>query len=129
VEPFLVASSLSAVLAQRLVRKLCPECKQGRHITPAELELLGAGNVKPFTICSPVGCPACAHTGYQSRTGVYELLVVDEALRSMIHDGTSEGQLRNHARDRGMIPLREDGVRWLRDGTTSLEELIRVTRD
>ena len=57
------------------------------------------------------------------------MLVVDEALRSMIHDGTSEGQLRNHARDRGMIPLREDGVRWLRDGTTSLEELIRVTRD
>jgi len=129
VEPFLVASSLSAVLAQRLVRKLCPECKQGRQTTAAELEMLGASKDKPFTTWLPVGCPECANTGYQSRTGVYELLTVDESIRSMIHDGAAEGQLRSYARDHGMVPLREDGVRWLRDGITSLEELIRVTRD
>jgi len=129
VEPFLVASSLSAVVAQRLVRKLCPECKQGKKTTPAELEMLGANPGEPFTAWSPVGCPECAQTGYQSRTGVYEMLTVDETVRSMIHDGSSEGQLRSYARAHGMIPLREDGVRWLRDGITSLEELIRVTRD
>jgi general secretion pathway protein E len=129
VEPFLVASSLSAVVAQRLVRRLCPDCKQGRQISESELDMLGSNTTKPFTTWAPVGCPACAQTGYQSRTGVYELLTVDETVRTMIHDGAAEGQLRNYARDHGMIPLREDGVRWLRDGTTSLEELIRVTRD
>ncbi|MGW8247828.1 MAG: type II secretion system ATPase GspE [Acidiferrobacterales bacterium] len=129
VEPFLVASSLSAVLAQRLVRKLCPECKEGRETTPAELSMLNMKAGESFTAWSADGCPACSQTGYHSRTGVYELLAVDETVRSMIHDGTSEGKLRQYAREHGMIPLREDGVRWLRDGTTSLEELIRVTRD
>jgi general secretion pathway protein E len=129
VEPFLVASSLSAVLAQRLVRKLCPECKQGRETTSAEMDMIGAKVGKPFTVWSAGGCPTCAQTGYHNRTGVYELLTVDETMRSMIHDGAPEGQLRQYARENGMIPLREDGVRWVREGTTSLEELIRVTRD
>ena len=129
VEPFLVASSLSAVLAQRLVRKLCPDCRQGRQIHETESTMLGLDDKKPFTIWVPIGCPACAHTGYQHRTGIYELLSIDETLRSMIHDGASEGQLRKYARQQGMVQLREDGMRWVRDGTTSLEELIRVTRD
>ena len=91
--------------------------------------MLGLDDKKPFTIWVPIGCPACAHTGYQHRTGIYELLSIDETLRSMIHDGASEGQLRKYARQQGMVQLREDGMRWVRDGTTSLEEFIRVTRD
>lgn len=130
VEPFLVASSLSGVLAQRLVRKLCPACRQKHKATEAELKLL---DTKKKSISadtwSPGACTECGNSGYQGRTGIYELLTVDETMRGMIHDGTSEGQMREHARNHGMITLREDGIRWLRDGTTSLEELVRVTRE
>ena len=91
--------------------------------------MLGLADKKSFKIWTPSACPACAQTGYQNRTGIYELLSVDETVRTMIHDGASEAQLRNYARQHGMIQLREDGIRWVRDGTTSLEELIRVTRD
>lgn len=129
VEPFLVASSLSAVLAQRLVRKLCPACKKSHAASESELNLLGMKPGSSLTTWTPTGCAECSQTGYQSRSGVYELLTVDDAVRSMIHDGASEAQLRQYARQNGMVPLREDGIRWLRDGSTSLEELVRVTRD
>ncbi|ODU09437.1 MAG: type II secretion system protein GspE [Rubrivivax sp. SCN 71-131] len=113
VEPFLLSSSLLGVLAQRLVRKLCPDCRrQG-----------GDG------LWHAVGCAACSHTGYKGRTGVYELMVVDDALRALIHGRGSEQELVAAAHAAGMRPMREDGQRLLRDGTTSPEEVIRVTRD
>ena len=131
VEPFLVASSLLGVLAQRLVRKLCPLCRQTRAPDAAELRLLAANGSEPrsLPIYTPVGCNACTNTGYQGRTGIYELLTVDDSLRTLIHDGASEGKLREYARTRGMRNMRDDGLRWVRAGATSLEEVLRVTRE
>ena len=113
VEPFLLSSSLLGVLAQRLVRKLCPACKtQGAD---------GQWH--------PVGCPACSHTGYKGRTGVYELMVVDEAMRALIHNRGDEHALIAAARANGLRSMREDGERLVRSGITSAAEVIRVTRD
>jgi general secretion pathway protein E len=104
VEPFLLSSSLLGVLAQRLVRKLC------RH-------------------CNGAGCHECGTTGYSGRTGVFELLVTDEAIRLLIHRQASEGDIRNAAVTQGMTLMREDGERLVLAGVTSREELVRVTRE
>lgn len=108
VEPFLLSSSLLGVLAQRLVRKLCSHCKQDNH---------------------PVGCDKCGHTGYQGRSGVFELLVTDDAIRAQIHSRASEADIRAAARAAGMVLMREDGERLVQQGVTSRAELLRVTRD
>ncbi|HEY1057166.1 MAG TPA: type II secretion system ATPase GspE [Limnobacter sp.] len=117
VEPFLLSSSLLGVLAQRLVRRLCPHCK--RQETSAD----------GHTHWHPVGCDRCAHTGYVGRTGVYELFTVDDAVRTLIHNGAAESEMRTHALNHGMKTMREDGQRWVDQGETTLEELLRVTKD
>ncbi|HNI86250.1 MAG TPA: ATPase, T2SS/T4P/T4SS family, partial [Ottowia sp.] len=104
VEPFLLSSSLLGVLAQRLVRKLC-------------------------TACSGKGCETCGHTGYQGRTGVFELLVVDDDIRARIHGQAAEADVRAAALARGMRLMRDDGERLIAAGITSREEVLRVTRD
>jgi general secretion pathway protein E len=114
VEPFLLASSLLAVLAQRLIRKLCPNCKQP--------DPSGHGFV-------PAGCPQCGHTGYRGRTGIYELLNVDDALRALVHRGASDAEVRTLAEGAGMVPMRSDAMRWIAAGLTSQEEVLRVTRE
>lgn len=123
IEPFLLSSSLLGVLAQRLVRRLCPACRRSEAAEP-ELGL-------PPTITRlyhPVGCPACAQTGYQGRLGIYELLEITPPLASAIHHGHNEAQLRADASALGQLrSLRDDGLRWLASGETSLEELLRVT--
>ena len=116
VEPFLLASSLIGVVAQRLVRRLCPECRK-----PAIHE--------GKTQYSAQGCRACNQTGYRGRTGIYEMLAVDDDLRRLIHDRNSEQQLREYAAAHGMRSLRQDGRRWIAQGVTSAEELARVTRE
>ena len=126
IEPFLLSSSLLGVLAQRLVRRLCPQCKTAR---PA-----GPDDGLPAAISQlwqAAGCPHCAGTGYHGRLGIYELLEIDDGLRPMIHHGSDEAALRAAARagKRQLRFLREDGWRWLQAGETSLEELLRVTRD
>jgi general secretion pathway protein E len=118
VEPFLLSSSLLGVLAQRLVRKLCPHCKR-RADDP------DTGQPR----WHPVGCPECSHTGYKGRTGVYELMVVNDALQALIHRGASEAEISAAAIDQGLRTMREDGERLVREGITSLEEVLRVTRD
>lgn len=117
VEPFLLSSSLLGVVAQRLVRRLCQECKE------ASIEPDGR------TVYRPVGCPACSHTGYSGRTGIHELFTIDETQRRLIHEGTSEEDMRQAAAADGMLNMRQDGERWIRSGVTSPEEVIRVTRD
>lgn len=131
VEPFLVASSLLGVLAQRLVRKLCPECRRPHAPDPAEHRLLetSSEDTVPDTLYAPTGCAVCSGSGYQGRTGVYELLIVDDRMRSLIHDRASEGDLRDHARAHGMQGIRQDGLRWVAQGMTSLEEVLRVSRE
>jgi general secretion pathway protein E len=113
VEPFLLSSSLLGVLAQRLVRKLCPHCK-----TQDEQGLW-----------RPVGCPECGQTGYKGRTGVYELMVVDQAVQGLIHNRSAESEIVAAATAKGMRSMREDGERLVRAGLTSLEEVMRVTRE
>jgi general secretion pathway protein E len=130
VEPYLLASSLLGVLAQRLVRTLCPECRSPTTPTAGEATLLaelGLAASTPFS--APTGCANCNATGYRGRTGIYELLVIDDAIRRLIHDRAPEHTLRATALAGGMLPLRRDGARWLADGTTSLAELVRVTRE
>jgi general secretion pathway protein E len=114
VEPFLLASSLIGVGAQRLVRRLCLECRK---------------SIIDSTFHSAVGCPACNRSGYRGRTGIYELVTVDDELRRLIHDRASEQVLRAHVLARGMKSLREDGMRWAAAGVISLEEAMRVTRE
>ena len=113
VEPFLLSSSLLGVLAQRLVRKLCPACAQ-----PTALGTMDT-----------VGCDACNHSGYSGRTGIFELLTVDEPMRALIHARASEAELREAALRNGLTLMREDGERLVRAGVTSAQELLRVTRD
>jgi general secretion pathway protein E len=113
VEPFLLSSSVLGVLAQRLVRKLCPSCKRAD----------GEGR------WHPVGCDACGFTGYKGRTGVYELMAADEQVRELIHQRVSESELWAAARAKGLRSMREDGERLVAQGITSLEEVLRVTRD
>ncbi|MFA5489609.1 MAG: type II secretion system ATPase GspE [Candidimonas sp.] len=115
VEPFLLASTLQGVLAQRLVRMLCPHCKT-RHDDGT-----AARNSQ--------GCTACSHTGYSGRTGVHELFSMDDALRGLIHAGADEQALRQAAGRTGMRSMRQDGMRWVEQGITTQEEIARVTRD
>jgi general secretion pathway protein E len=128
VEPFLLSSSLLGVLAQRLVRCLCISCREEYAPLASELTLL-EGMATPSILYRPVGCAVCAHTGYRGRTGIYELFMMSEGVRHLIHARSSEQVLRQHAMQGGMRSLREDGIRYLLSGTTSLEELLRVTRD
>jgi len=130
VEPYLLASTLLGVLAQRLVRTLCPVCRRGEAPTAGERALLAdMGAPAASALYAPVGCEACKDTGYRGRTGIYELLVTDDAMRRLVHDRAPEATLREAALRAGMVPLRRDGTRWLPDGTTSLPELVRVTRE
>lgn len=132
VEPFLLSSSLLGVLAQRLVRGLCPACKASHAATPTELQRLGfaddPGHDSAVKIFSPKGCQTCNNSGYTGRTGIYELIELDETMRSMIHDNASEQELERHARTKSP-GIREDGVRLVLEGTTTLEEVLRVTRE
>ena len=129
IEPYLLASTLSGVLAQRLVRKLNPAARQAREPDDAERHMLNAAIDPVHRKISTLYEPADAVAGYKGRTGIYELLAVDEPLRKLIHDGAAESELTEAATRNGMVPLREDGLRWVAEGVTSLEEVLRVTRD
>ena len=129
VEPYLLASSLLGVVAQRLVRLLCPECKHPATADDGEMKILRADNRSPPPILyKPVGCPACNHRGFVGRLGIYELVALDDGLRQMIHDHKSEMQLEAYARQHSPS-IREDGIRLVLEGRTSLDEVLRVTRE
>ncbi len=130
VEPYLLASSLLGVLAQRLVRTLCPECRVAHAPSAGEAKINASLGLPPTQpVWTAPGCEACNNTGHRGRTGVYELLPVDESLRRNIHDGAGELALREAATRGGMHSLRADGARWIAEGSVSLAELLRVTRD
>jgi general secretion pathway protein E len=129
VEPFLLSSSLIGVMAQRLVRLLCPDCRQGYAAAPHECQVLGADPDEPPEIfrASAEGCGSCGHSGYNHRSGIYELIIIDEKLRNLIHDGSSEQELELQARTR-TPSIGDDGRRRVLAGETTLEEVLRVTR-
>jgi general secretion pathway protein E len=130
VEPFLLASSLVGVLAQRLVRVLDPATREAYAATPAELAAFGQSADAQATLYRPRADVAAngRQGGYRGRTGLYELIVLDEALRRLVHEGASEAELERHARTRSPSIL-EDGWRKCLAGITSSEEVLRVTRE
>jgi len=129
VKPFLVASSTRAIMAQRLVRRICDNCKEEYTPTENELRLLGsaAEQVRQAQLYRGRGCNECALTGYRGRMGIFEIFRVDDEVRHMIYRRVSSSELRKRARELGMRTLREDGIRKVIAGMTTLEEVLRVT--
>jgi len=132
VEPFLVASSISGIMAQRLLRRLCTTCRVEFKPNPADLLEVG---INPGDVRGAVyrphddGCDECLGTGYRGRTGIYELLTISDKTRSMVVQNLSSSEIRNQAIDEGMTTLRMDGASKFLQGLTSLEEVIRITQD
>ena len=126
-EPFLLSSTIAAVLAQRLVRRLCPTCKEAYYPDDAQRRLLGVETDLTAKVFRPIGCGRCGHTGYEGRIGVYELMVVDETLRRLIHEDASEAELAAQAFRRADT-LAASGFRHVLAGLTSIEEVLRVVR-
>jgi type IV pilus assembly protein PilB len=129
VKPFLVSSAVRAIMAQRLVRNICPQCKTAYHPAESELHLLGsaAQQLAGAPLYKGEGCPACNQTGYIGRKGIFERLTINDAVQQMIYSGLSNAELRSKARELGMRTLREDGLRKVVDGITTLSEVLRVT--
>ena len=129
IEPFLVASSVVAVLAQRLIRKVCPDCKQSYQPDDEELIRLGVvpGKTKP-TFYRGSGCPACTQTGYRGRTGIHELLVLDDEIRRLIGNKADAAAIRQAAVSRGMVLLKEEAAEKIFAGITTTEEVMRMTQ-
>jgi type II secretory ATPase GspE/PulE/Tfp pilus assembly ATPase PilB-like protein len=128
VQPFLVSSSVRAIVAQRLVRKLCV-CKEPGELTAPEMRALriDANQLSEATVMRPVGCEKCRFLGYKGRMGIFEIFVVDDEVRFMVNERASTLQLRKRARELGMRTLREDGVRKVLAGLTTAEEVISTT--
>lgn len=126
IETFLLSSSLLGVLAQRLVRTLCVDCREEHQADAGELKLLQAESAT--AIYRPIGCDKCNYRGYRGRTGIHELLEVDDAVREMIHNGASEFDVERHIRS-ASPSIRQDGISKVLAGITSLEEVLRVTRE
>jgi type II secretory ATPase GspE/PulE/Tfp pilus assembly ATPase PilB-like protein len=128
VEPFLAASSLRMVVAQRLIRTLCPRCRQEAEYDTATLRKAGLPADAPMRLFQAAGCEHCRQQGYTGRTGIYEILSLDDILRLQIVDRGTTDEIRRTAMDSGMTTLRQDGWDKARRGFTSLEEVLRVTR-
>ncbi len=128
VEPFLIASSLLGVVAQRLIRRVCMKCREVHE--PSEFELMEMGmKVAPkgATFYKAVGCASCSQSGYSGRTVIHELMMVDDHIKSLIVKSVDAGQIKRAAIERGMITLREDGIAKVLQGHTTIDELFRAT--
>ncbi len=129
IEPYLVASSLEAICAQRLVRVICRECKEPMASDEVRRLKKEYGDAVPDTVYAGKGCRRCQGTGYRGRIGIFELMVVTDEIRSMILESVSAPGLRRVAMREGMTSLRQDGFRHLREGRTTMQEILRVTKD
>ncbi len=129
VKPFLVSASLRAVLAQRLVRKSCKNCKESYVPEPKVLQALGINEIEAagMTFLRGKGCPKCNGVGYKGRMGIFEMFVVNEELQQMIYEGRTLVELRQKARELGMRTMREDGIRKVSSGLTTPDEVLKVT--
>jgi type IV pilus assembly protein PilB len=129
VKPFLIASAVRAVLAQRLVRKLCPICKGPAVLSEKEMRALSldVSRMTDATIFGPVGCEKCRGNGFKGRMGIFETFLIDDEVRAMINTGLTTSQLRRRARELGMRTLREDGIRKVLSGLTSGSEVVHAT--
>jgi general secretion pathway protein E len=129
VEPFLVASTLVGVLAQRLIRTLCSQCKKPYNPSADELANLVLRSKGGEVFYKEVGCPSCLETGYRGRSGIYELLLVDDQIRSLVLKNTDAGAIKKQAMENGMLTLLQDGARKVLLGQTTTEEVLRIAKD
>lgn len=131
VEPFLVSSSLVAAMAQRLVRRLCPNCREAYNPTSIELRELSLTpeKIQGRPIYRAKGCSQCSNTGYQGRMGIYEVMPVDEKIRALIIKNTDSGTIKKAAVESGVRTLRDDGANKVLKGQTTIEEVVRITQD
>jgi type IV pilus assembly protein PilB len=129
VQPFLVASSVRSIMAQRLVRRLCSNCKQPAELSETEMRALRIepGQLREAQVMTPKGCGKCRQTGYRGRMGIFEIFIIDDEVRHMINKRSSTLLLRQRARELGMRTLREDGMRKVLAGLTSADEVISTT--
>jgi general secretion pathway protein E len=132
IEPFLVSSSVIAVMAQRLVRRVCPSCREAYQPSREEIEDLGipAHEIMGHTIYKAgPGCDDCKRTGYKGRSGIHELLVVDDEIRNLVMKSADASAIRRAATAQGMNTLRGDGAEKVLQGQTTIEEILRVTQE
>jgi type IV pilus assembly protein PilB len=127
IEPYLIAASLNAVLAQRLVRKICPKCKEPYEVSKHMRKYLQRAGIRPDEMYHGAGCDACRGSGYVGRAGIYELLVLDEQFRDMINKDPSVNNMRRVFHESGRRTLFDDGILKVKQGLTTIEEVLRVT--
>ena len=129
IEPFLVATSVNLIQAQRLIRRICTECKEQAHMSPEALVEVGFSKEESqsIKIYKGKGCSTCNNTGYKGRVGLYEVMEITDDLRELIIIGASAMELRRKAIDLGMVTLRESGLYKIREGITTVEEVVKET--
>ncbi|MGB2755319.1 MAG: ATPase, T2SS/T4P/T4SS family [Phycisphaerae bacterium] len=129
IEPYLISASLNAVLAQRLVRRICEQCKEPYVPSDEVKQALVRNKIEAGQLYRGKGCDRCRTTGYSGRCGIYEMLVLDDSIRDMVAASPNVTELRRYCEEAGMVSLRQDGIRKLQEGVTTVEELLRVTED
>jgi type IV pilus assembly protein PilB len=127
IEPYLIAASMNAAVAQRLVRRICPKCKERVKVPDHMRKYIEKAGGNPNEIVHGAGCDACRRSGYVGRAGIFELMVIDDGFRDMIHTDTSVSNMRRAFRDSGRDTLFDDGIKKVIQGTTTIEEVLRVT--
>ena len=128
VEPYLIAASLNGILAQRLVRKICPDCKQPYKAAESILDYAKAAGIKPSELMHGAGCDSCKNSGYTGRIGIFEMLVVDDKFKNMINQDASADSMRRFFTESGSFSLFDDGMRKVQKGLTTIEEVLRITQ-
>lgn len=128
IEPYLLSSSVIGVLAQRLVRRICPDCKESYKLSEEEKEKLGLFEKKELSICRGKGCSSCFHTGYKGRVGIYELMPITSRIKKQVVKSPDADELRKIFLEEGGRDLRKSAVNLMLDGVTSIEEVFRVTK-
>ena len=131
VPPFLVGACVNLVMAQRLVRKICPHCREEYDPSEKELKLVGLSRkrLNGKKLHQAKGCRECRNTGYLGRTGIFELIPMTRKVRALIYDNANEDEIRSCAMKEGMVSMRESGLRKILDGTTTIQEVLRITMD
>jgi general secretion pathway protein E len=128
IEPFLVSSAVQAIIAQRLIRLLCPHCKEPYEAEEAQWHELGMKREVKGPIFRAKGCEKCLETGYRGRTGIYEFLKMTESIKGLVLQTSDANQVGKAARKEGMVSLREDGIQKVIEGKTTVSEVLRVTQ-
>jgi type IV pilus assembly protein PilB len=127
IEPFLIGAAVNAVLAQRLVRRVCQHCREEKAPPPEMAEFLEMNGLPADKVIEGKGCDKCRNNGYSGRVGIYELLVIDDQTRDMVARNPNVSEFRRYCIERGMVTLRQDGMNKVRHGMTTVTEILRVT--